>query len=636
MSERVKYYKSIDGLRALSIVLVLLFHAGFSWVPGGFIGVDVFFVISGFLITKNVLSDIENKNWSFITFYKKRMARLLPALFVIIFITLIAAFFIIAPGDLAALGKSGVYSVLSLANLYFFSSSGYFDSSSETKSLLHTWSLSVEEQFYLIWPALLFLLYLLGSRKKVIIGIVLISLTSLILTLVTFNYSQNLVFFYMPFRVYQFGFGALLSLFAHRLSPEKPVLKFFLGIFSILLLLLLSTTINGTSHPWLNQVLPAIAAVFFIYSSESRLIHKIFSSSIPEWIGKRSYSIYLVHWPLMVLWKMGTDYEFNWLEKIASIIVSLLLGVFLYEGVEKRYRIRKTFSLHKQNSIITGTISFLILLLFISSHFWGNSGYPDRISKEMEKYALDIGQKWKKRTKAVRTGMCNRQIESINKITEKVYEFNPDVCMNPPEGRRAWFIIGDSYASDAYLFFKEAYPEIYFGQLTIPGCQLRPPEKIANKECASLYGKGLSELKKRRKFNGVILASNWHIMPEINIKDLIVLFHSMNLEVVVVGQRLKFRDTIPNILSTSMNKQGAIRRANSLKVPDVITTNENLKSKFSNEVKYLDVLSIQCPKECIIFNANEQILYLDHSHLSLEGVNFIASKLTEEFPGLLH
>lgn len=159
------YIASIDGLRAIAVMLVVFFHAGFSWMGGGFVGVDVFFVISGFLITGNIIQQKDNQTFSYLKFYKKRAARLLPALFVVITLSLIAAFFIISPADIERFGKSSLFASLSLSNIFFYIESGYFDSSSEYKPLLHTWSLAVEEQFYIFWPALLGVLYVMGGKK---------------------------------------------------------------------------------------------------------------------------------------------------------------------------------------------------------------------------------------------------------------------------------------------------------------------------------------------------------------------------------------------------------------------------------------------------------------------------------------
>lgn len=157
MSQKVagRYITSIDGMRAVAVIAVLLFHVDFDWAAGGFTGVDVFFVISGFLITRNIIHEVESGTWSFGKFYLRRATRLFPALFATIAFALIAAWWILSPADLERVGQASMMSVLSVGNIFFWMESGYFDANSATKPLLHTWSLAVEEQFYLVWPGTL-------------------------------------------------------------------------------------------------------------------------------------------------------------------------------------------------------------------------------------------------------------------------------------------------------------------------------------------------------------------------------------------------------------------------------------------------------------------------------------------------
>ena len=152
------YRPDLNGLRGLSVLLVLFFHLDLEYFKGGFLGVDVFFVLSGYFISKNILFDIENKKFSFLVFYQKRIRRLFPALFTTLLLTLVAGYFYLTANNYERLASSAQYSVFSLSNFFFYLETGYFDTSSKLKPLLHMWSLSVEEQFYLFWPLLLFII----------------------------------------------------------------------------------------------------------------------------------------------------------------------------------------------------------------------------------------------------------------------------------------------------------------------------------------------------------------------------------------------------------------------------------------------------------------------------------------------
>ena len=158
IQNNMKYRPEIDGLRALAVVPVILFHAGFEFFSGGFVGVDVFFVISGYLITTIIIQDIDKKRFSLVYFYERRARRILPVLYVVVFFTLIASYFILLPEDLVSLGKSAVSIPLFSSNFYFWSERGYFGVANELKPLVHTWSLAVEEQFYIVFPLLLIIL----------------------------------------------------------------------------------------------------------------------------------------------------------------------------------------------------------------------------------------------------------------------------------------------------------------------------------------------------------------------------------------------------------------------------------------------------------------------------------------------
>ncbi|HFO5017596.1 TPA: acyltransferase family protein, partial [Escherichia coli] len=212
------YEPSVDGLRALAVIIVILFHAGFKWMPGGYVGVDVFFVISGYLITGILYSSNLKNTYSYKTFILSRISRLYPALISTLILTLILGFLIFSPSDLERLGKTMVYTLLSASNFFFMNGSGYFDQSSETNPLLHTWSLAVEQQFYFLWPLIILAGFKLG-KNKLKLFIFLIGVLSLVLSQLTIN-SFPTANYYMPwFRAFEFAFGGIIFFI------EKPKRK---------------------------------------------------------------------------------------------------------------------------------------------------------------------------------------------------------------------------------------------------------------------------------------------------------------------------------------------------------------------------------------------------------------------------
>src|SRR3954453_7288099 len=212
----------IDGLRAVAVLLIVFFHLG-SYPPGGFVGVDVFFVISGFLITTIILRDIEVGRFSFAAFYARRMRRILPALLVMLIVALGAGAFLLMPGDYEATGRSALYAAGSLSNFYFFNHTGYFDVASDLMPLLHTWSLGVEEQFYLVWSALLvFIVAIVGtSRPRVGFAVAVLCFTSLAWCLYQTLNDPKAAFYLPQTRAWELGVGALLAIVPRSRYPAS-------------------------------------------------------------------------------------------------------------------------------------------------------------------------------------------------------------------------------------------------------------------------------------------------------------------------------------------------------------------------------------------------------------------------------
>lgn len=204
------YRPDIDGLRALAVLAVIFSHSGFSWASGGYVGVDVFFVISGFLITRLIHRELKESRFSFSGFYMRRIRRLMPALCFTLVVSLVAGCILSHPIRLESLGWSTIWTVIPAANIHFWTVSGYFTPAADTKPLLHTWSLAVEEQFYFVWPALMVFLLTKTSQKATLLVIGVLGLISWVAAELLITNSPTLAFYWMPFRICEFAVGALL------------------------------------------------------------------------------------------------------------------------------------------------------------------------------------------------------------------------------------------------------------------------------------------------------------------------------------------------------------------------------------------------------------------------------------------
>lgn len=623
-----RYIPSIDGLRALAVMAVLFFHVDFEWASGGFIGVDVFFVISGFLITRNIMHERDAGSWSLSNFYLRRVARLFPALFATIVCTLLAAWWVLSPSDLARLGQSSMMAVLSVGNIFFWLESGYFDANSATKPLLHTWSLAVEEQFYLVWPTMLILMLRLPWRLM-IAALLILATVSLASAYLFLRIDPTAVFFLAPFRIHQFAVGALIAMVGWM--PRKW-LSSLISIISVLGIAAVCVWATASSPYLYSAVMPALLAGGMILTSRSLFAERVLATPAAVWLGRRSYSIYLAHWPIIVLWKMNTDLAFSMSEKILAVIISIIAGVLLFELIEDRFRFRATHSPSRRGRALFASIMLGLVAMTTGSHFWGNQGYPLRLSEEVLAATQGFDGKWEERQRAVREGICSHTTTSADASS-----YVQAVCSSPPRNGRSYLVVGDSFANDSLLVLKQAYPDIYFGQVTVPGCLLRLPKQFdpgVQVDCRKLYESAFSSLIDDPNYNGIILSSNWQDGHYYRINDILNYLSDKDLDIVVIGQRVRFRDRIPAIVSSSDDLAAAREKANALVKPEELRVNRVIIERFSERVKVLDFVELSCPDSCDIVDENGQLIYMDDSHFSLAGVRVIAERLRERRPTL--
>lgn len=300
------YRPEIDGLRALAVLPVVFYHAGFQLFSGGYVGVDVFFVISGFLITGILMKDLESGCFSLTAFYERRCRRILPPLVVMALVTTILVWrFFYAPNEVANFGRSLVAMATFWANILFYKQSGYFDAAAETKPLLHTWSLSVEEQFYLVFPILLFFLFKKFRGLRLAGVLIFLALVSFAASLLTINKKPDAVFYLIQFRAWELLLGSILAVWPYRpvFSRAPLIVLSLLGLAGVLGPAVFYT--KGTLFPGLAALPSCLgtATLIFIHGRgvENSPVGRLLAKPILVKIGKISYSLYLWHWPLLVL-----------------------------------------------------------------------------------------------------------------------------------------------------------------------------------------------------------------------------------------------------------------------------------------------------------------------------------------------
>lgn len=384
-----EYRPDIDGLRALAVMAVVLFHAAPNVVPGGFVGVDVFFVISGFLITRNILLDAGDGSFSFWRFYVRRIRRLFPALFVTVALSLLASIILLTPEHLGQFGASALYSLGSVANIYFWQQTGYFDAWSTFKPLLHFWSLGVEEQFYLVWP--LTIVAILWLRPRLLLPVLLLLAAASLIAAQLWVQSEPLTAFYLtPFRIWEFAIGAA-CLWSPKLDGWLEELVFAAGLLLIASSSLLYT--NETPFPGVNALAPCLGVALAITAGRAKLAW-ILRNPIAVWIGLISYSLYLVHWPLIVFYRYWTFAPLSMVEQIGLISASVLIAFLMYKLVEQPFR--RTSLPYGLRPITAGGLAIgLLAITVIPSYFaWQQSGWPWRLTGQAALYWKQIGAPW--------------------------------------------------------------------------------------------------------------------------------------------------------------------------------------------------------------------------------------------------
>lgn len=381
------YRSEIDGLRALAVLGVILFHVDVK-CPGGFVGVDVFFVISGYLISSLLLRDLETRRFSLLQFWERRCRRILPALAVMVLVTLLAAGFLLLPDDYLKLGKSAVWQALFASNVYFWQDTGYFAAAAAEKPLLHTWSLAVEEQFYLVMPLLLAALVRLrsgGGRRHIVIILTTLFAASLGWSALMLQRDSAAAFFLLPSRSWELLAGALLALLPISLTHHLGRWREFPALLGLGAILGSYTLYSAdTSFPGLAALPPVLGTALFLAANQRppgapppTWCGRLLATRPLVFIGLLSYSLYLWHWPLLAFVNYWSFVPLAKGGKLLLILLTFILAYLSWRFVETPFRLRRLCATRR--SMLTTSAMAVLLLVLVSVGITHFQGLPWRV-----------------------------------------------------------------------------------------------------------------------------------------------------------------------------------------------------------------------------------------------------------------
>jgi peptidoglycan/LPS O-acetylase OafA/YrhL len=631
------YRKEIDGLRALAVLPVILFHAGFAPFRGGFVGVDIFFVISGYLITTIIVGEIERGSFSLIKFYERRARRILPALFFMMLCTLPFAWYWMLPNQLAQFSETLIAVPLFYSNILFYLTSGYFETASELKPLLHTWSLAVEEQFYVLFPLFLLFSWRLG-KKQIVLLLLLLALTSMLAAQWGSLTHPSFTFFLLPTRGFELLIGSLISL---SINPQKikesisQSLCQFLSISGLLLIVYAIVSFNDkTPYPSLYTLAPTLgASLILVFSSSQDVVGKLLGGKIFVGIGLISYSTYLWHQPLLAFARLKGFSELTSTNLLIILGSTVLLGYLSWRFVERPFRDAKIISLKKFT-----ILSLVLAIMFVGMGFYGykNEGLLSRFPIEAQLYVqYNDFKNW---YVPVRKDQCH--LQDINSIK------HADICY---ENKRPLIALwGDSHASALYPGLKKLQEQYNFGvsQLTAAGCPpLSDIDKQSRLNCDLINTQNLQDLSKANP-DILILHSAWQYGNNESIKnklnDLLdrINISLPNTKIIIFGPvaRWAVSPQHSSFLFWLTNKNVPVPNRLS---GTVLTEMEVLLGQLSisRNVKYISLSKIMCNEDgCIsrLGNNINDFMQIDSSHLSKAGSEFIMDIIKSEIVDDVH
>lgn len=621
MKLNFSYRPDIDGMRAIAVLLVILYHADFTFMTGGYVGVDVFFVLSGFLITLGIDKEMNNNSFSFGKFYLTRIRRIIPVLVFIMLIVTIPAYFILFSDDLESYSRTLIHTILSTNNIHLWINNGdYFAGNSELKPFLHTWSLSVEEQFYFLWPILLLFLHRKLSLQKRLVFIVLFLVLGVVLSVYLTNTNPNLAYFLLPARIFELTIGACLAMFWGKLPVFSRNTHHILSIIGITIILIPAVVLNKSSlFPGLNAILPCIGTALLIFTGKEEdnkgIVNKLLFNKSLVLIGLTSYSMYLWHWPIFVFIKyLGINLD--GFIRILSLLLIFALSYFSWRFVEQPFR--KKYKYNFKKTLLYIFLPSLSAIALIYAVIDSKDGFPERFP-ELSEFTPKTNYPNKVRKQCFdkfRIGNCE------------------DCFLGVKKDSLDGMLIGDSFANHTAAFLdvlaKDA--ELYIHDSAAGGYPLM---NGLNKDGSAHYPEqyAIERLNYAKKFKNIFISANWEGLSEPENKATYLSTIKTLGELVKTGKKIIIFEALRKTTEMNLHRAKLVKAKipvyfseRNFSIPEYKRPNDyiiyEIKRKFPSII-IINLNDVMCENGDCKIELNNTIIYRNSDHLNTSGARLL-------------
>lgn len=621
------YRTDIDGLRALAVLPVIAFHLKLPVFRGGFVGVDVFFVISGFLIGSLIISELRDGTFSIVRFYKRRIGRILPAFIVMMIAILALGWRYDVPQDFRESAAGLIAAALSVSNIYFWRQANYFDSDAETKPALHTWSLGVEEQFYVVFPILLMLLYRYWP-KRVPLAVVLICAASFAACVaMTRSYPES-TFYLLPFRFWELGLGTILAL---KLIPA-PTTTWGREILCLLGLALIGIPMvlysSTTPFPGIAALFPCIGAALVILSNTTGLsmCGQLLSLPPVRLIGLISYSLYLWHWPLIVYQRSNAVFysdSDHILSKLGLIVAALVISFASWKFVEQPVR-RLAARRSSFGTIGAGLAATAVVAIFCVVVIQSN-GAASRYPPEAMRLASYLPGSFAH----FRPGVC------FITGADSLEAFNRKLCLSTETNKPNYLLLGDSHAAHLWYGLSEVFPDIHFEQASVGSC---PPTiddpGLSKRFCREIMDEVFGSFMRNHPPSRLILAARWRPRNLPALADTLKALKTRGVSTVVIGPIVQYQYALPRLLADGARFHDPALYLR-FKDREVDVLDDQIAAlAAANGAEYISLPKLMCsPGRCATLSNKNEPLQFDTGHVTADGSVFVAQQIKDH--GLL-